>query len=136
MTIALRAAAAVVLAVGLAVPAASADARANNWTTVVNLHGAKVQACKVPTTKHGPWTIKVRVDARKATTAVRGSAEVDKRDLVVAGPWKPHRLQPGAMSKVHAMRMPRGSAYTFQGELETATVGVGSAGPASGISRC
>jgi opacity protein-like surface antigen len=136
VTITLRAAAAAVLAVGLAVPAGSADARANNWTKVVNLHGAKVQACKVPTTQHGPWKIKVRVNATKATTAVRGKAEVDKGDRVVAGPWTPHKLQPGQMSKVHTMRMPRGKAFTFQGELDTDTVGVGSAGPASGISRC
>ena len=136
MTITVRAAAAAALVVGLSLPAGAADARANHWTTVVNLHGAKVQACKVPTTKHGPWKIKVRVDARKATTAVRGAAEVDKGDHVVAGPWKPHRLQPGAMSKVHTMRMPRGPAYTFQGGLETAGVGVASAGPASGISHC
>jgi hypothetical protein len=138
VTITLRAAAAagLVLAVGLAVPADSADARANNWTKVVNLHGAKVQACKVPTTKHGPWRIRVRVNARNATKAVRGSAEVDKRDRVVDGPWKPHLLQPGEVTKVHTMRMPRGKAFTFQGELESGTVGVASAGPASGISRC
>jgi hypothetical protein len=136
VTITLRAAAAAALVVGLALPAGSADARANNWTKVVNLHGAKVQACKVPTTKHGPWKIKVRVNARNATAAVHGSAEVDKGDRVVDGPWKPRLLHPGEVSKVHTMRMPRGKAFTFQGELESGTVGVASAGPASGISRC
>jgi hypothetical protein len=136
VTITLRAAAAAVVVVGLALPAGSADARADNWTKVVNLHGAQVQACKVPTTKHGPWKLKVRVNARNATAAVRGSAEVDKGNRVVAGPWTPRRLQPGEVTQVHTMRMPRGKAFTFQGELDNGSVGVASAGPASGISRC
>jgi hypothetical protein len=104
--------------------------------TTVKLHRAKMQACKVPTTKHGPWKVKVRVDARRATTPVRGSAEVDKGDQVVAGPRRSGLLQPGALSKVHTLRMPRGSAFTFQSGLETDTTGVASGVPASGIGRC
>ncbi len=136
MTVFLRAAAAAALALGLAMPATYADARSNDWTTLVKLHGAKMQACKVPTTKHGPWQIKVRLDARRATTAVRGSAEVEKGDRIVDGPWRTHLLQPGSLGKTHTLPMPRGSAFTFQAGLETDTAGAASAGPASAISRC
>src|SRR4051794_39380504 len=83
VTITLRAAAAAVLALGLAMPAASADARGHHWTTVVKVHRAKFQACKVPTTQHGPWKVRFRLDATRATTSVRGEAEVDKGDKTV-----------------------------------------------------
>jgi len=136
VTFPLRAAAAVALALGLALPAGSAEARANDWTTVVTLHRAELLARKVPTTKHGPWRIRVRVDARRATTPGRGSAEVDKGAQVVVGPWHSHRMRPGTLSKIRTMRMPRGSAYSFSAGLETDTTGVGSAGGVSGISRC
>jgi hypothetical protein len=131
-----RAAAAAVVTLGLILPAASAQAGATDWSTVMKLHRAKLQVCKQPTTKQGPWKIKVRVDARRATTPVRGSAEVDKGDLVVSGPWKSHWIQPGAVSKVRTLRMPRGSAFTLQLGLETDTAGAASAGPLTGISRC
>jgi hypothetical protein len=136
VTYTLRAAAAAVLALGLALPAGSADARAGHWTTVVRLTGAKAQACKVPTTKHGPWKVRFRVDATKATTSVRGSAEVDKGAHIVDGPSRTHWLQPGAMSKVHTLRMPRGPSYRLQVGLETDTTGVASAGSLSAITRC
>jgi hypothetical protein len=132
----LRAAAAAALALGLALPAGSADAGAVSWTKLVNLHGAKVQGCKMPTTKHGPWKVKVRVDARKAATAVHGSAEVDKGEHVVDGPWRTHLLQPGTMSKVHTLRVPRGKAFRLQAGLENETTGVASAGSVSAIGRC
>lgn len=136
MTITFRAAAAAALALGLALPAGSAQARANDWTTVVKLHRAKLLACKVPTPKHGPWKIKVRVDARAATTPVRGSAQVDKGDQVVDGPWHTRWIEPGAMSPLHTLRMPRGSSFSFQAGLDTDSVGVASAGSVSAISRC
>src|SRR4029078_4838927 len=97
VTHARRAAAAAVLALGLALPAGSADARAGHWTTVVRLTGAQAQACKVPTTKHGPWEGRLRLDATQATHSVRGSAEVDKGAHIVDGPSRTHWLQPGAM---------------------------------------
>lgn len=136
MTITLRAAAAAVLALGIAVPAGSADARATTWTTLVNLHGAKMQGCKVPTTKHGPWKVRFRLKATRATTSVRGSAEVDRGDRTVVGPQRIHRLQPGSISKTHTMRVPRGAAFTFQAGLDTDTTGVASAGSVDAISHC
>jgi hypothetical protein len=136
VTTTLRAAAAAVLALALAIPAASADARGTDWTTAVKLHRAKLQACKVPTTKHGPWKVRFRVDASRATAAVRGEAEVDKGEKVVVGPRRTGLLQPGSVSKVHTMRVPRGAAFTFQAGLETATIGVASAGSVAAISHC
>ena len=132
----LKAAAAAALTLALTGPAASADARANHWTTVIKLHRAKFQACKVPTTQHGPWKIRFRVDARRATTSVRGKGEVDKGQQVVDGPRRTGLLQPGDVSGTHTLRMPRGSAFTFQAALDSDTTGVASAGSASGISRC
>jgi len=136
VTTTLRAAAAAVLALGLAIPAASADARGTDWTTVVKLHRAKLQACKVPTTKHGPWKVRFRVDASRATEAVRGKAEVDKGEKVVVGPRRTGLLQPGSVSKVRTMRVPRGAAFTFQAGLQTDTTGVASAGSVDAISHC
>jgi len=117
-------------------PAASADARGHHWTTVVKVHRAKFQACKVPTTQHGPWKVRFRLDATRATTSVRGEAEVDKGDKTVVGPQRIHRLQPGSISRTHTMRVPRGAAFSFQADLETDTTGVASAGSVDAISHC
>jgi hypothetical protein len=114
----------------------AADAASSDWMTVTKLAGARLQACKVATTKDGPWKVKLRVNARKATRSVRGSAQVLKGSRTVGSPWQTAWISPGEVSRVGSVRMPRGSAYALDVELESDGSATGAAAPASGIRHC
>lgn len=136
MTITARAATAAVFALALAIPSGAAHARADDWTTVSKVAHAKIQACKDPTTMHGPWKIRVRVNARHATKTVHGSAMVQKNGEQLGDTWKSGRIHPGEVSKVGLLKLPRGSAYQLELQLSTNSSGAGSVGGAGGIGRC
>jgi hypothetical protein len=136
VTITGRAAVAAAIALALAISAGAADARANNWTTMIKVNRGKVQACKVATTKTGPWKVKLRVDARSATTAVLGSAYADKDGQALAAQWDTDWIDPGSVSAVGTLRVPRGSAYHLDAQLESEGAGSGSSSPMSSVSRC
>ena len=75
MTFTPRAAAVAALTtLALAGSVVNAQAAGRDWKTLATTAGGKIQACKVATTDSGPWKIKLRVDARKATSQVKGSA--------------------------------------------------------------
>jgi hypothetical protein len=131
-----RAAASAALALLLCGPAASAAARGNDWQTIVKVSRGKVQACKVPTTEDGPWKVKLRVNARKATTSVRGIAQVDKNNHALDRTWKTGWIDPGQVSKVGSVRLPRGSAYTLEVGIDSGSAGSGAALSARSIGRC
>ncbi len=136
MPITARAAAAVVFALALASPAGAAHARSIDWTTVTSLAHARLQACKEPTTKDGPWKIRVRVNARHATKTVHASAMVEKNGEQIGDQWKSGRVHPGEVSKVGLLKMPRGAAYTLDLQLVTGSSGTATDGPASLVHRC
>lgn len=133
------AAAAAALALTLTVPAGAAqaaDARGNDWTRVTTLDHAKLQACKEATTQDGPWKIRLRVNAKRATTAVKASADAQKQGEQVGRSWRSGWIHPGEVSAIGTVRLPRGTAYALETQLESHSSGVGIAGSVRGIGRC
>jgi hypothetical protein len=124
MRLASRAAALAAITLALTAPAAGAHAQGRDWKTLSKIDGGKVQACKVATTKTGPWKIKLRVDASNATTRVNGSAYVTKNDKPVDH-WKSGWVAKGHTSAVGTVRLPRGSAYTFSAGIGASQAGNG-----------
>jgi len=130
------AAAAAALALTLTVPAGAAQARGNDWTRVTTLDHAKLQACKEATTKDGPWKIRLRVNAKRATTAVKASADAQKQGEQVGRSWRSGWIHPGEVSAIGTVRLPRGTAYALETQLESHSSGVGIAGSVRSIGRC
>lgn len=119
---------AVLAAVALALtatPLSAANAGGYHWKTMSTIIGAKVQACKVPTTKTGPWRVRVRVDARKATDTVQGSAFLKKGDTYTTKGWRSAPVAPHRISKVGTAKLPRGKKYTL-------SIGIGTSGMGNG----
>jgi hypothetical protein len=117
MTFASRAAATAVLTLALSGPALAAHAAGNDWKTLVPFDGAKLQACKIPTTANGPWKIKVRVDATSASARVSGAAYVMKGAKNTDQNWKSGWVAKGHISDVGTVRLPRGADYTLNAGL-------------------
>jgi hypothetical protein len=136
MRLAPRAAALAAITLALATPLASAHAaQGRNWKTLSEIDGGKVQACKVATTKTGPWKIKLRVDATDATTRVNGSAFVTKGDKTVDH-WKSGWIAKGHGSDVGTVKLPRGSAYSFGAGIAVSQAGNGGTFKPGQIKAC
>jgi hypothetical protein len=135
MRFAPRAAALAAVTLVLAAPAAGAHAQGNHWTTVAHLDGGKVEACKKATTPSGPWLIKLRVDSRKATERLAGSAYVAKNAKNVDH-WRSGWVAKGHLSSVGTVRLPRGSAYTFSAGIETGQSGTGASVKPGRLATC
>jgi hypothetical protein len=117
------AAAAAALALTLSATTSAADARPRDWTTMTKVAHAKLQACKEATTPGGPWRIRVRVDATAATSIVRGSAEVWNRRGDTVRKWRSRLVHPGHVSRVGSVRLPRGSGFQLEFQLESDSAG-------------
>jgi hypothetical protein len=131
-----RAAAVAAVAASVTVPSiGAAQASGNSWTTLSTFNGGRIQACKVATTKTGPWKVKVRVDARNAKSKVNGSASVAKGTDQVDH-WESGWVSKGSVSAIGTLKLPRGSAYTFGAGIATANAGNGGAFEAGKITGC
>lgn len=136
MRLASRAVTATALALALSGPALAAHAQGTSWGTLVTFDGAKVQACKVPTTAQGPWKVKLRVNARQATARVRGNAVVIKGSTATSQTWASGWVPRGQVSTVGSVRLPRGSAYSLNVGLSASQAGNGGAFHAGQIRAC
>jgi hypothetical protein len=114
---------------------AGAHAQARHWKTLSSIDGGKIQACKVATTKTGPWKIKLRVDASRATTKVNGSAYVTKNDKNVDH-WKSGWVSKGHLSGIGTVKLPRGSAYGFNAGIGASQAGNGGSFKPGQIRAC
>jgi hypothetical protein len=137
MTFASRAlpVAATALALVLTGPALSARAAGNSWKTLVPFDGGKLQACKVATTATGPWQVKLRVDATRATARVQGSAYVVKGQRTLDS-WHSGWVARGHLSAVGTVRLPRGTRYTLGAGLGGGQSGDGGSFAARQIPHC
>jgi hypothetical protein len=104
------------LTVVLTGPALSAHASGPNWKTLVTFDGAKIQACKVPTTQTGPWKVKLRIDATKATTRVSGAGYAMKGTKTLDS-WRSSLVTRGHFSDVGTVKLPQGPKYTLNAGL-------------------
>lgn len=127
---------AAVLALALSGVATSADASGTNWKTLAKTSGGKIQACKVPTTETGPWKVKLRVDARHASTAVNGSAYVTKNDANTSQHWKSGFIAKGKVSATGVVKLTRGKAYGLNAGIGTHNMGNGGSFRAGQIPHC
>lgn len=124
------------LALTLTAPAlGGAQASARHWKTLSTIEGGKIQACKVATTKTGPWKIKLRVDASRATSRVSGAAYVMKGDAT-KDHWKSGWVAKGHVSKLGTVRLPRGSAYSLNAGIGAGQMGNGGTFVARQIRGC
>jgi hypothetical protein len=131
-----RAVAVAAVAVCITVPSlGAAQASGNDWKTLSTFNGGRIQACKVATTKTGPWKVKLRVDARGAKSKVNGSAYVTEGADDVDH-WKSGWVSRGDVSAIGTVRLPRGSAYALNAGLATANAGNGATVTAGRITGC
>jgi hypothetical protein len=125
------------LALTLSLPAlGAADASGNNWKTLAKTSGGKIQACKVPTNQTGPWKIKLRVDARNASTAVSGTAYVTKNGKNTDQHWKSGFIAKGKISDTGVVKLTRGKAYDLSAGIGTHSMGNGGSFAAGQIPHC
>jgi hypothetical protein len=123
------------LTVVLTGPALSAHAAGPHWKTLVTFDGAKIQACKVPTTQTGPWKVKLRVDATKATTRVQGSGYAMKGAKTLDS-WRSGVLTRGHFSDVGTVKLPQGPKYTLNAGIGGGQSGDGGAFTNKQIPSC
>lgn len=136
MRLAPRAAALAAVTLALATPLSSAHAaQGRNWKTLSEIDGGKIQACKVATTDTGPWKIKLRVDATKASTRVNGSAFVTK-DGKNVDHWRSGWIAKGHRSAVGTVSLPRDSAYSFGAGIAASQAGNGGTFKPGQIKTC
>jgi hypothetical protein len=135
MRLAARATALTALTLALVAPAVGAQAQGNHWKTLTAMEGGKIQACKMATTKTGPWKIKLRVDASTAKVRVSGSAYVAKGTKNIDH-WKSGWVAKGQVSDVGTVKLPRGSAYTLNAGISTGQAGNGGSFRPGQIKAC
>ncbi|WP_151084176.1 hypothetical protein [Nocardioides cynanchi] len=123
------------LALALTGPGLSAHAAGTNWKSLVTFEGAKIQACKVPTTATGPWKVKLRIDATKATTRVQGAGYVMKGNKTTDS-WKSAWVTRGHYSGVGTVKLPRGAQYTLNAGLGGGQSGDGGSFVAKQVPHC
>jgi hypothetical protein len=132
-----RAAAVAALALTLSAPAlGAAHASGNHWKTLATTSGGKIQACKVATTDTGPWKVKLRVDARQATTAVSGTAFVTKNEKNTDQHWKSGFIGKGKVSDTGVVKLARGKAFALGAGIGTHNMGNGGSFRAGQIPHC
>jgi hypothetical protein len=123
------------LTVVLTGPALSAHAAGPNWKTLVTFEGAKIQACKVPTTETGPWKVKLRVDARHATTRVSGAGYAMK-DAKTLDSWTSGWVTRGHLSSVGTVKLPQGPKSALNAGLGGGQMGDGGSFTNKQIPHC
>jgi hypothetical protein len=128
--------AAAALAVALTGPALSAHAAGLSWKTLSTTAGGKVQACKVPTTDTGPWKVRMRVDATKATGRVQGSGYATNAKGKTLDTWKSGWVTKGHISAIGDVRLPRGAGYTLNAGIGTDNMGNGGTFTSREIPHC
>jgi hypothetical protein len=103
---------------------------------MTSINNGTVQACKVPTTSTGPWKIKLRVDARRATGKVQGLARPYKSGKELNAGWTSAYVRPGNVSTVAVVKLPRGAAYSMMIGINTGQAGNGGSFKAADFPRC
>jgi hypothetical protein len=137
MTLIRRTATFAALTIALTGPALSAHAAGtNSWKTLATVSGGKIQACKTPTTKTGPWKIKFRVDARNASGRVSGVATVLKNEKSTSDKWSSGYIDRGHVSSVGFVKLPRDSKYSISAGIGTGAMGNGGEFKAGDIRPC
>lgn len=124
-------AAALVVTLGTACPAAAAD----DWGTLDRIGSSRLQACKVPVDGEA-WRIKLRL----ATDEVRakGTLRVFRGDQPTDRRWRSRWVPPHSTSDVGAVRVPRGQhRWRFLTGVTTDGAGSSSFGQsAAAVNRC
>ena len=136
MTFLSRAAATAALTLALTGPALAADASGNHWKTLSTTAGGKIQACKVATTATGPWNVRLRVDASRATAMVRGTAVVTDHGAPTSQTWKSGWVFKGHVSDLGSVKLKRGKAFELSVGIGTANMGNGGSFKAGAIRGC
>jgi hypothetical protein len=122
----------------LAGPALSANAahKPHHFQTLASISGAKVQACRIPTKASKPVTIKLRVDATKASGRVTGLGSVTHNGTRVGKGWTSGWVRKGHRSAVGTVKVPRGKSYALDAGIGTSAMGNGGSFTTGSIRTC
>jgi hypothetical protein len=124
-------------AIVVAGPALSADAAPKyRFETLASISGAKVQACRIPTKASKPVTIKLRVDATRASGRVSGVGQATYNGNLVGKSWKSGWVRKGHRSSVGTVKLHRGAAYALDAGIGTGAMGNGGSFKAASIRTC
>ena len=128
------------LAVVISGPALTASAATHhhhyNFKTLASVSGGKLKGCKLHTTDSGPWKVKLRVDASKASSKVAGAAQVTKDGSPASELWRSGWIRPGHRSRIATLTLPRGAGYAVMAGIGTEGMGDGDSFKASDLRRC
>src|SRR3954451_8254602 len=102
---------------------AGAEAGTPHWKTMVSVSGGKLQMCKEPTTRTGPWKVRVRVDGSHATRKVYAIAQVYKNKSKALDTFDAGPVTPGQLSDTGVIDLPRGQNYAVTGDIGDNTSG-------------
>ena len=136
MNLVSRAAATAALALLVTGPALSADAAGHHFKTLSTTAGGTIEACKVATTDTGPWKVKLRVDASKATAHVNGTAWVTEDTHKTGAKWKSGWVAVGHVSDVGTVKLPRGRQFVLNAGIGTDNMGNGGTFSAGDLRAC
>ena len=125
-------------AIVLAGPALAANAaqKPHHFQTLTTIIGAKVQACRVPTSASKPVTIKIRIDATKAHGKVNGIGQASHDGTATGKEWTSGWVRQGHRSAVGTVSVPRGAGWALQAGLGTGNMGNGGDFKPASIRTC
>jgi hypothetical protein len=128
----------VAVALVIAGPALAANAahKPYHYQTLAKVMGAKVQACRVPTKASQPVTIKLRVDATKASGRVNGVGNSTHNGTRVGKQWTSGWVHKGHRSSVGTVKVARGATYALDAGIGTGAMGNGGSFKTSSIRTC
>jgi hypothetical protein len=124
------------LAIVLAGPALTAHAAPYHFQTLTSISGAKLQACRIPTTASSPVMIKMRVNAMRASGRVNGLGNATHNGTRVGHGWTSGWVRKGHVSAVGTVRVPRGATYALDAGLGTGAMGNGGSFKPTSIHTC
>ena len=125
-------------AIVLAGPALTAHAATSHrhFETLASISGAKVQACRIPTSASKPVTIKLRVDATRASGRVSAVAHASNNGTDTGKGWTSGWVRKGHRSSVGTVHVPRGAAWALDAGLGTGAMGNGGTFKTASIRTC
>jgi hypothetical protein len=126
------------LALVIAGPALSANAahKPYHFQTLASINGAHVQACRIPTKASKPVTIKIRVNANKASGKVNGVGDATHNGTRVGKQWTSGWVHKGHVSSVGTVKVARGATYALDAGIGTGAMGNGGSFKTSAIRTC
>lgn len=116
--------------------ASSASAAGRDWTTLLVLHGAKHQACKVSVDDGRAWRVFTRLDGRNASSRVKAGMTVTRNGSGTGRNWLSGWVNGGTVSRVGYVNLPRRAGWGLSAWTGVEQAGSGAGFKAYQVGRC